>query len=84
MRRRRRFPCAVLISIVLVASIYVMMNLTFIGVVPWQEATTKGTLANKNIAGAFMTKLCGERVAAAFTVLIIWTCLAGRLRCTLG
>ena len=41
-------------------------------------------MANKNIAGAFMTKLYGERAATAFTGLIIWTCLAGLFAMTLG
>ena len=41
-------------------------------------------MANKNIAGAFMTRLYGERAATAFTGLIIWTCLAGLFAMTLG
>jgi amino acid transporter len=80
----KTIPRAVLISIVIVASIYMTMNLAFIGVVPWQEATTDGTLANKNIAGAFMTRLYGSPAATAFTWLIIWTCLAGLFAMTLG
>jgi amino acid transporter len=80
----KTIPRAVLLSIVVVATIYVAMNLAFIGVVPWQETLKDGTLANKNIAGAFMTKLYGERAAAAFTWLIIWTCLAGLFAMTLG
>ncbi len=80
----KTIPRAVLISIVVVAAIYMSMNLAFIGVVPWQETLEPGTMANKNIAGAFMTKLYGERAAAAFTWLIIWTCLAGLFAMTLG
>jgi amino acid transporter len=80
----KTIPRAVLISIVVVASIYMAMNLAFIGVVPWQETLKQGSLANTNIAGAFMTQLCGERVASAFTWLIIWTCLAGLFAMTLG
>lgn len=80
----RTIPRAVLLSIVIVAAIYMAMNLAFIGVVPWQEAISKDTLANKNIAAAFMTKLHGERAAAGFTLLIIWTCLAGLFAMTLG
>jgi amino acid transporter len=80
----RTIPRAILISIVVVASIYVAMNLAFIGVVPWQETLVPGSLANKNIAGAFMTKLYGETAATAFTWLIIWTCLAGLFAMTLG
>lgn len=80
----KTIPRAVLLSIVIVAAIYMLMNLAFIGVVPWQETLEPGTLANKNIAGAFMTKLYGERAATAFTILIIWTCLAGLFAMTLG
>jgi amino acid transporter len=80
----KTIPRAVLLSILLVAAIYMSMNLAFIGVVPWQEAVTPGTMANKNIAGAFMTKLYGEQAATIFTVLIIWTCLAGLFAMTLG
>ena len=33
----KTIPRAVLLSIVIVAAIYMSMNLAFIGVVPWQE-----------------------------------------------
>jgi amino acid transporter len=80
----KTIPRAVLLSIVIVATIYMLMNLAFIGVVPWQETLEEGTMANKNIAGAFMTRLYGERAATAFTGLIIWTCLASLFAMTLG
>jgi amino acid transporter len=80
----KTIPRAVLLSIVIVATIYMTMNLAFIGVVPWQETLKDGSMANRNIAGAFMTKLHGERAATAFTLLIIWTCLAGLFAMTLG
>lgn len=80
----KTIPRAVLLSIVIVASIYMTMNFAFIGVVPWQKTLVEGSLANKNIAGAFMTELYGERAATAFTALIIWTCLAGLFAMTLG
>jgi amino acid transporter len=60
------------------------MNLAFIGVVPWQEAVTPGTLANQNITAEFMTRLYGDQAATIFTGLIIWTCLAGLFAMTLG
>ncbi len=80
----KTIPRAVLSSIVIVASIYILLNLAFIGVVPWQESLEVGSLANKNIAGAFMTRLYGATAARAFTGLIIWTCLAGLFAMTLG
>jgi amino acid transporter len=83
-RPEKTIPRAVLLSIVIVATIYMSMNLAFIGVVPWQEALVPGSLANTNIAAAFMTRLHGEDAAKAFTILIIWTCLAGLFAMTLG
>jgi amino acid transporter len=83
-RPEKTIPRAVLCSIVVVALIYMSMNLAFIGVVPWQETLQEGTMANKNIAGAFMMKLYGEGAATIFTGLIIWTCLAGLFAMTLG
>jgi amino acid transporter len=80
----KTIPRAVLISVFLVACIYMAMNLAFIGVVPWQETQVDGSLANKNIAGAFMKRLYGDTASKAFTVLIIWTCLASVFAMTLG
>jgi amino acid transporter len=80
----KTIPRAVLISVILVACIYMAMNLAFIGVVPWQETQVEGSLANKNIAGAFMSRLYGDTASKAFTVLIIWTCLASVFAMTLG
>jgi amino acid transporter len=81
---QKTIPRAVILSIIVVVLLYVSMNLAIIGVVPWQETLKEGTLANKNIAGAFMTKLYGDRVASIFTIFIIWTCLAGLFAMTLG
>ena len=64
-RPKKPFPAAVPISIVVVATIYMLMNLAFIGVVPWQETLQDGTMANKNIAGVFMTRLHGDRAAGS-------------------
>jgi amino acid transporter len=77
-------PRAVLLSIALVAGIYMALNLSFIGVVPWHETLEPGSLAHKNIAAAFMQRVLGDRAARAFTVLIVWTCLAGLFAMTLG
>lgn len=77
-------PRSVVLSIGIVAVLYISMNVAVLGVVPWQETVAAGTLANQNITGAFMTKLCGARVSMMFTGLILWTCLAGCFAITLG
>jgi len=75
----RTIPRAVLISVVVVAVIYLLINLSIMGVVPWQEA-----MRSKNVVGDFMERLFGRRVAVGFTLLILWTILAGLFAMTLG
>jgi amino acid transporter len=75
----RTIPRAILISIVLVASIYLVMNVSIIGVVPWREA-----IDSKNIAATFMETLYGRSIAVAFTGLVLWTALACVFAMTLG
>jgi amino acid transporter len=76
---RKTIPRAVLISVVVVAAIYLTMNIAIIGVIPWHEA-----MESKNIAALFMERLYGRPVAIGFTVLILWTSLACVFAMTLG
>lgn len=75
----RTIPRAVLLSIAIVATTYLLMNLSIIGVVPWQEA-----MHSQNIAADFMERLYGRPIAVAFTSLILWTALACMFAITLG
>lgn len=75
----RVIPRAILISVVAVALIYSVMNLTIIGVVPWREA-----MQSKFIAATFMERVGGTWAASAVTVLILWTSLASCFALTLG
>jgi amino acid transporter len=72
-------PRAVLISVILVAGIYLTMNVAIIGVIPWQEA-----MQSKNVAALFMERLYGRSVAVGFTALILWTSLACLFALMLG
>lgn len=72
-------PRAVIVSVLLVAGIYLTMNISIIGVVPYPEV-----IASKNIAATFMEKLYGRPAAAMFTLLILWTALACVFAGTLG
>lgn len=67
----RTIPRAVLWSIVIVAAVYLVMNVSIIAVVPWQEA-----MVSENIAALFMERLFGQGVAQAFSWLVIWTAIA--------
>ena len=75
----KTIPRAVMISVVVVAAIYLTMNIAIIGVIPWQEA-----MKSENIAALFMERLYGRPVAVAFTGLILWTSLACMFAITLG
>lgn len=75
----KTIPRAVMTSVVVVALIYMLMNLTIIGVIPWQQA-----MVSKNIAADFMEALYGRSWAVAFTWLILWTAVASLFALTLG
>lgn len=75
----RTIPRAVLLSVAVVAAIYLVMNVAIIGVVPWREA-----MHSQNVVADFMARIFGGRIAGLFTVLIIWTALAGLFAMTLG
>jgi amino acid transporter len=70
-RPERNIPRSILYSVVAVAVIYTLVNLSIIAVVPWREA-----MQSKFIAAQFMEKLYGTRAAGAVTVLVLWTALA--------
>jgi amino acid transporter len=75
----RTIPRAVMWSVVIVAALYMTMNLSIIAVVPWQEA-----MHSTNIGSLFMERLFGRQVAVIFTGFIIWTCAASVLALTLA
>lgn len=75
----KTIPRAVIISVVLVAMIYLTMNLAIIAVVPWEQA-----MKSKQIAALFMETLFGRQVAVIFTWLILWTAIASAFAMTLG
>ncbi len=67
----RVIPRSIIYSVLGVAGIYALMNLSIIGVVPWREA-----MQSKFIAAEFIEKLYGTKAAGAVTVLVLWTAFA--------
>ena len=63
----------------IIATLYLTMNVSIIAVVPWQEA-----MLSKNVAADFMERLFGRGVAVAFTWLIVWTAIACMFALTLA
>jgi amino acid transporter len=67
----RVIPRSIIISVLAVAAIYALMNLSIIAVVPWREA-----MQSKFIAAEFIERLYGPRAASGVTVLVLWTAFA--------
>jgi amino acid transporter len=72
-------PRSILFSIGLVACLYLTMNLTIIGVIPWQEA-----MHSTFIVSDLMQRLYGSRVAQVMTGLILFTTFASLFAVLLG
>jgi basic amino acid/polyamine antiporter, APA family len=81
----RTIPRSVLISVAAVAAIYMTMNISFIGVLPWQDVIGMHTSNDVGTVGIeFVSRLYGENAAIAFTVLIVITGFASVFALILG
>ncbi len=75
----RVIPRSILLSIAGVAILYLTMNVTILGVVPWQQAV-KSTA----IVSDFIERIHGNTAARVATVLVLWTTLASVFAVLLG
>jgi basic amino acid/polyamine antiporter, APA family len=81
----RVIPRSILMSIVLVAIIYILINLSVIGVVPWREFVPADTHpSSRFIVSVFMEKIYGRTAATFFTAAILWTALGSVFALLLG
>ncbi|HEX2781099.1 MAG TPA: APC family permease [Gemmatimonadaceae bacterium] len=81
----RVIPRSILISTASVAAIYIMINLSIIGVVPWREFVPAGAHEEANfIVSVFMEKIYGTKVATIFTLLVLWTAFGSVFALLLG
>ena len=75
----RVIPYSILISVIAVAVLYLTMNITIIGVLPWREAAH-----STSIVSDFMNRLFGMRAAQIATILVLWTTFASIFAVLLG
>jgi amino acid transporter len=80
----RTIPRSIIISVIAVAAIYVAINLSIIGIVPWREFTAEGNQSAQFIVSLMMEKVYGSKVAAILTVMILWTALGSCFALLLG
>ena len=81
----RTIPRAILLSILLVGCLYVLMNLSILGVVPWQEMIASAR-SNRGlyVVSIFMQRIYGSWAADVVTLLVIWTAFASVFSTLLG
>src|SRR3954470_3310876 len=75
----RVIPRAILLSIGGVAVMYLLMNISILGSMPWQEVEKSSFIASD-----FMARIWGPRAAAVVTVLMLWTAFASVFSLLLG
>jgi amino acid transporter len=80
----RNIPRAVLLSILFVALIYVVMNVSVLGVIPWREFATVDSEARRYVISSFMERLYGRGAGLLATALIMWTAFASVFSLLLG
>jgi amino acid transporter len=80
----RNIPRALILSIVAVAAIYIVMNISVLGVIPWREMAAHNGEQNNYIVSVFMERIYGSWAGRAIAVLIIWTAFASVFSLLLG
>jgi amino acid transporter len=81
----RVIPRSILISTICVALIYVAINLSIIGIVPWREfVPADAHPASDFVVSALMEKIYGSRIASLFTLLVLWTAFGSVFALLLG
>jgi amino acid transporter len=81
----RVIPRSIVISTAAVAVLYLAINLSVIGVVPWRELVPAAAKPNAQfVVSIFMEKIYGPRVASIFTLMILWTAFGSVFALLLG
>ncbi len=78
-RPARNIPRVVILSIVILAVLYLAMSFSIIGVVPWQQA-----MHSNAVVSDFIEQIYGKTIASFMTVLILWVGFASVFCVLLG
>src|SRR5205085_9224099 len=81
----KTIPRALLISIIAVGAIYIIMNISILGVMPWRELEAAAKSDTRfYIIATMMQRLYGGWAGAIAAVLIMWTAFASVFSLLLG
>ncbi len=75
----KNIPKSIFISIIGIAILYLAMQLSVLGVVPWREA-----MKSQFIVSSFVQKIYGSDAAVVATILILWIAFSSLFSATLG
>jgi amino acid transporter len=75
----RNIPRGIFLSIFGIAALYLAMQTSLLGVLPWQEASK-----SQFVVSAFMERIYGARAAQGVTVMILWIAFASIFSALLG
>ena len=81
----RVIPRSIIISVIAVAAIYLAINLSIVGVVPWREFVPAESRPGSDfVVSVFMEKIYGSRIAGIFTAMVLWTAFGSVFALLLG
>jgi amino acid transporter len=81
----RTIPRSIIISVIVVALIYIAINLSIIGIVSWREFVPVEQHPNAQyIVSVMMEKVYGSKMAFALTLMILWTAFGSCFALLLG
>ena len=81
----RTIPRSIIISVIAVALIYIAINFSIIGVVPWRDLVPADKHPESGfVVSIFMEKIYGTRVATLFTAMVLWTAFGSVFALLLG
>ena len=75
----KNIPRSIFISIAGIAILYLLMNISVVSVIPWQQAKE-----SEFVISEFMEALMGHTAATIITCLILWVAFASVFSATLG
>ena len=81
----RTIPRSIIISVIGVAIIYLAINLSIIGIVPWRELVPASERPESGfVVSVLMERIYGPKVAMAFTGMVLWTAFGSVFALLLG
>jgi amino acid transporter len=81
----KTIPRSIIMSVIAVALIYIAINMSIIGIVPWREFVPAADKPGSQfIVSLMMERVYGKEVAAIVTVMILWTAFGSVFALLLG